>query len=444
MLPYYQFFTTTHDITMKIIVLTSRITSLILLSLALGACNTSKPRTPAPVVVPGQNAAQPNQQTAQTQTPSEATKPVIPPVNNMANATIKQPETTEENAAASPIIAPVVETTETPEFVKQQQQALRKVVILLPDRPSLAEVNRDIEKGIRAAHQQHPLNNALQLIFIHDPLPSDQLMAKAKAFSPDWIIGPLTKGDIQGAQALLDKQQILLNRIDTPTAALQFGLPAEDEAAQLLAKLKSATRPIAIVTSGDATEQRLLTTLQQQASELRIPVYVITVDKNLPDIRDWLLQTGGIQASQKRIERISKLTNTKLETPPHARTDIQALILLGNARQAHAIMPAIQYYRPNWSILATSRLLPIRKGEVFNEPEFNEIQVLTPPYLTAPTGPETPFEALGWDSYQLLGNPQAINVEGMTGKLFINTSNQVVRQLNWQRIKQNQLVPVNE
>jgi hypothetical protein len=274
---------------------------------------------------------------------------------------------------------------------------------------------------------------------VHDPLPAEHLLNKAKSFSPDWIIGPLTKTDIQAIAGQLDKQQILLNRLDTATVALQLGLPVEDETTQLLKSLANNTQPIAVVASNDAIEQRLLANLQQQASAQNIPVLTINVDKQNADISLWLENEGGLSKSRQRIQRMEKLLRTKLEMPAQARTDLQALILLGNGRQAHSFMPAVQYNQINWPILATSRLLPTRKGDKFNEPDFEGVRVLTPPYLISATGPETPFEALGWDSYQLLGNPNAINVAGMTGKLILNANNQLLRQLTWQKIHQSQL-----
>jgi hypothetical protein len=408
------------------------------ITLILTGCtgNDSRNRTPAPVVTPGQHTPKPV-------APITINKPIVTPV--VPQAEIKsEPMVTPPEPVTNTIeaITPTLSNAELQieqQRVTQQQQVLRKVVILLPDHPSLGDVNRDIEKGIRAAHQQRPHNTNLQLIFVHDPLPAEQLLNKAKSFSPDWIIGPLTKTDIQAIAGQLDKQQILLNRLDTATVALQLGLPVEDETTQLLKSLANNTQPIAVVASNDAIEQRLLANLQQQASAQNIPVLTINVDKQNADISLWLENEGGLSKSRQRIQRMEKLLRTKLEMPAQARTDLQALILLGNGRQAHSFMPAVQYNQINWPILATSRLLPTRKGDKFNEPDFEGVRVLTPPYLISATGPETPFEALGWDSYQLLGNPNAINVAGMTGKLILNANNQLLRQLTWQKIHQSQL-----
>jgi outer membrane PBP1 activator LpoA protein len=405
----------------------------IITSLILTGCASNRAHTPAPVVTAGQPAiTKPN--------PVIVNKPV-------PTLTETKPESLITNPEPTIMVTPELSEEEKHAAVqkmKQEQTALRKVVVLLPDYPSLGDVNRDIEKGIRAAHQQRPYNNNLQLVFIHDQLPAEQLLNKAKSFAPDWIIGPLTKTDIQAISTQLDDKQILLNRLDNATPALQLGLPVEDEITQLFNVINGSKQPIAVITTNDAIEQRILAGLQQKADANNIPVLVIEVNKQNANISQWLDTTGGIAQSRQRIERMSKLLRTKLETTPQARHDLQALILLGNAKQAHSFMPAVQYHQISWPILATSRLLPTRKGDKFNEPDFEGIRVLTPPYLLSAAGPETPFEALGWDSYQLLANPKALNIDGMTGKLLPNENNQVVRQLTWQRIHQSQLVPLKQ
>jgi outer membrane PBP1 activator LpoA protein len=406
----------------------------IITSLILTGCASNRTHTPAPVITAGQTTTKPNPVIVSKSTPTiSEIKPESPITNTTPEPTVMvASELSEEEKHAAV------------QKMKQEQTALRKVVILLPDHPSLGDVNRDIEKGIRAAHQQRPHNHNLQLLFVHDQLPADQLLNKAKSFAPDWIIGPLTKTDIQTISTQLDAKQILLNRLDNPTVALQLGLPVEDETAQLLTTINASKQPIAVIASNDAIEQRILAGLQQKANALNIPVLVIEVNKQNADISQWLDGTGGIAQSRQRIERMGKLLRTKFETTPQPRHDLQALILLGNAKQAHSFMPAVQYHQISWPILATSRLLPTRKGDKFNEPDFEGIRVLTPPYLLSETGPETPFEALGWDSYQLLANPKALNIDGMTGKLLPNENNQVLRQLTWQRIRQNQLLPLKQ
>lgn len=409
------------------------------LSLTLSGCGSSnQTKAPAPVVQPTQN------EPVKTVIAAPS-KPILVPENQSvpnnkvvdipAPAIPQTPSTAETTAPLASANSAVNE-----ESIKQAQKNLRKVVVLLPDRPSLSEVNRDIEKGIRAAHQLQPHNPHLQIVVLHDALSGEALMQKANAYTPDWIIGPLTKSDIQSIQSLTNDRHIVLNRLDTPTTALQIGLPLEDEIDQLLSQFQPQLGQLLVVASNDASDQRLLTQLNQKAKALAFSVSSVTLEKQNPDLRDWLINEGGIQSSQDRIKRMTNLVRGDFsDSPPQARQDIQALIFLGNAKQLKSIMPSLSYYRINWPVYATSRLLPSKNTDPFNEPELNGVSVLTPPYLINTSGPSSLFEALGWDSYQLLANPLAHSANTQTGKLT-NQNNQLRRQLNWMQIQDGRLV----
>ncbi|MCL4556547.1 MAG: hypothetical protein M1572_06645, partial [Gammaproteobacteria bacterium] len=113
-----------------------------------------------------------------------------------------------------------------------------------------------------------------------------------------------------------------------------------------------------------------------------------------------------------------------------------------NVKQLRSIMPSLSYYRINWPVYATSRLLPSKSTDPFNEPELNGVSVLTPPYLINTPAPTSLFEALGWDSYQLLANPLAHSANTQTGKLT-NQNNQLHRQLIWMHIQDGRLITRN-
>jgi len=409
------------------------------LILLFSACSTQKPTTPAPVVKPSMS------EVIKKPTPSES---LLPP--SLSPPTMPdKPLEAKEPAIAVAIPNPLSLGTETSKepitasipqgLIKEAQKNLKKVVVLLPDRPSLAEVNRDIEKGIRTAHQQHGHNPHLQLLFLHDTLSGEALMNKANAFNPDWIIGPLTKTDIQSIQHLTTDRHIFLNRLDTPTQSLQIGLPAEDEIDQLLTQFHASLGDLLVISSNDSSEQRLVSYLNSQAKAKGINLTLVTLEKQNPDIRDWLMREGGINAGLERIKRLTQLVKGDFsDTIPHAKQDIQGVVFLGNAKQLRSIMPSLAYYRVSWPVYATSRLLPSKAGEPFNEPELNGVKVLAPPYLLNQQAPTGLFEALGWDSYLLLANPQAQMVQTQTGKL-IHQNNQLYRQLTWHVIKDGQL-----
>lgn len=404
--------------------------SLLLISLLAGCSNPSK--NPAPVI-------DPSSPKKQATTPKLPDNPIISA--NPATSTVSttppitpQPATTENKIE----VAPTTNTHNT-EQIKQAQEQLRKLVILLPDRPTLTEANRDIEKGIRAAHAQLAHNPHLQLIFIHEPLSGEALYQKASNHSPDWIIGPLTKTDIQSVQTLAQEKHIFLNRLEAPTKSLQLGLPIEDELDQLVSMLPADKGQVLVIATADAQEQRVLTQFLSKATANQLKTIAMTVDKNRADIQDWLLKEGGIQDSLERNKRLAQQLKADFSNNiGRSRQDIQAIVFLGNAKSLRSIMSSIHYHQIKWPVYATSRLLPTKATDNLYEPELDGVFVLTPPYLSAPSSVINPFEALGWDSYYLLANPQAQIHRFQTGNL-VNQANHMKRQLPIQRIKDGKL-----
>jgi outer membrane PBP1 activator LpoA protein len=406
------------------------------LSLLLTGCgSSSQSKTPAPVIQPTQTVKTPVITSKQVDT-NKSTH--TPPIKTEANVEVSALPANKPVITEIPTNTPAVSVNT--DIIKQAQKNLRKVVVLLPDRPSLGDVNRDIEKGIRSAHQQHPHNPNLQFVFLYDALTGEALIQKANAHNPDWIIGPLTKSDIQSIQQLTHERHIFLNRLDNSTISLQIGLPLEDEVDQLLSQFAPQLGQLLVIATQDTSDQRLLNYLTHQAKTLSLNLNVITVEKQNPDMRDWLNREGGIQSSQERIKRMSNLVRGDFsDSTPQARQDIQAIIFLGNAKQLRSIMPSLSYHRLNWPVYATSRLLPSKNTDIFNEPELNGVTLLTPPYLLNTQTPNTLFEALGWDSYQLLANPFAHAAMTQTGKL-VNQDNQLRRQLLWGQIQGGRLI----
>jgi outer membrane PBP1 activator LpoA protein len=396
-----------------------------MMTLSLTGCGSTptKSHTPAPVIDPQATQAAPIAKPIEKPAP---TKPVVAPV--AAEPVLVAPE---PQIITPPTTENVIQT-ESDAVIKERQSNIRKVVVLLPDHPSLGDVNKDIESGIRKAHAYAPLNPQLQIVTIHDTLAPEQLMAKAQSYAPDWIIGPLTKADIQGIKNQLTQQQIVLNRSNETLNAMQLGMPIEDELQQLLTSTQHTHLPILVLTSNDPQEQRIIGLLNNQAQARNTPVLLLPYTTGA--ISDWLNHDGGISESKARIAQLGKTVHVPVNSETRVRRDIQALISVSNAKHTKSVMPSLRYYQIPWPVIASSRLLPTRKNTVFNEPDLDGVKVLTPNYLTTTLDVNNNFEAFGWDSYRLLGQPIVNNYAGMTGQLSTDAAKQYQRTLNWKPI----------
>lgn len=405
------------------------------------------PFSPAPQVLPANTAREPLSQTPLTPS-TPTTMPADPVLAPQADPTMVTQDSALANASTTetPAAAPAETTnsTTTPLYpvgntIKNDGlMQMRRVVVLLPDRPSLQQVNRDIVQGIRHAHKLTPIHANLEIITIHDDLPADQLTAKVNAFAPDAVIGPLTKADIQGTAQLTATTQIALNRNPEPDHRLQMGLSPEDELTQLLHQRKYKTLPVAVFSSNDPQDKRLLSGLEQLIAKDQAPIITIPFSNAGTEFNTWLKQDGHLDNSQKRITALKQVLKQNVQAEPRLRQDIQVFITLSSAKNTRALIPALRYYQAPWKLLATSKLLPTRKGSDLNEPDLVGMEVTVPPYLLNDGPIQNAFEALGFDAYQLLAYREVSQFSGQTGKLTTQ-NNQVYRQLEWRHFKKGTL-----
>ncbi len=419
------------------------LTSFIATSLITTGCsNSTHTRTPAPIVDPQATSKPTQQATPNTQpssvaqvigleTPKLPTTSPIPPEETGMIATTDTTLPTQADIQAP--VEPVMQ------LIKNDQIGnIKRLVVLLPDRPNLQQVNRDILQGIKQAHRLKPHHAGLEIISIHDDLSMTELVAKANALAPDAIIGPLTKTDIQQSSQLSAKVMVALNRAQEADQRWQLGLAPEDEIQQLLTQRKQKHLPIAVFSSHDAQDKRLLTSLEQALAVDATPLLHIPYSGTGKDFNDWLKQEGKLEHSQKRINALKQHLRQPVQAEPRLRRDIQAFISLSSAKQTRPLLPALAYYQAPWKLLATSKLLPARKGSDLYEPDLDGLQVLVSPYLLNNTPINNAFEALGHDAYQLLAYQEVSGLAGQTGKLS-SKQKQVFRQLEWRNFQKGKL-----
>lgn len=412
----------------------------------LSACTSSAPHKPAPVVDPN----------VRHQTTTVVTSPQVIPVapshtGQMQNTPIMPTPEPTLPPTEPPITPPVTDTTSVspePEGLKEplgqtvkneSVTGLKRLVVLLPDRPSLQQVNRDIVQGIRQSHKQSPINANTEIIVISDDLPIDQLVSKVNGFAPDAVIGPLTKPDIQGAgQQLSAPIQIALNRYAEVDHRLQVSLAPEDELTQLLGQRRYKNMPIAVFATQDAQDKRLLAGLEQITVQDQTPILQLPSSASGTDVLNWLKQEGNLEHSQKRISALKQVLKQTVQAEPRLRADIQAFISLSSAKNTRPLIPALRFYQVNWKLLATSKVLPTVKGSALNEPDLTGMDVLVPPYLLNDGAIKNAFEALGFDAYQLLAYRDVSQFAGQTGKLT-SQNHQVYRQLEWRNFRKGTL-----
>lgn len=278
----------------------------------------------------------------------------------------------------------------------------------------------------------------------------------------DFVVGPLLKNEVQ---------ELAVAGISTPTLTLnflpeesgrsvgfyQFSLSPEDEARQVARRATALGQFRALVLAPDNSRgKRLLESFgtELQARGGQILDYELFDPHNL-DFSDSIQRLLLIDESRARRDRLSANLGIPLEYAPRRRADIDLIFLAARAATGKLIRPQLRfYYAGNVPTYSTSAIY--EEGSR-NNSDLNGIMFPDLPWIIAPDGlsletrktlarywPDQSerrarLYALGFDAYRLIpivnagGNGQEI--EGMTGTLYFDNRNRILRRLPWARMQ---------
>jgi len=135
-----------------------------------------------------------------------------------------------------------------------------KVALLLPiDTPAFAFAAEAVRSGFLAAQKNSGSAAEIAIYPTHgtkDDIPA--IYRQALAEGAQFVVGPMTRSEVSGLlePGLVTVPTLALNLLDDPAAApsklIQFGLPIEDEAAQLARIARDQGMQTAVIASSDA------------------------------------------------------------------------------------------------------------------------------------------------------------------------------------------------
>lgn len=285
---------------------------------------------------------------------------------------------------------------------------------------------------------------------------------RAVSEGAEFIIGPLRKPLLE---ALAEKERLpvttlALNYLPSEDQYVenlyQYGLLPEDEARQVAERAWLDGHNNALVLIPD-TEwgERMLSTFEKHWEQL--DGRVLEIQRYTPTKHDFagpVIDLLNIDQSKQRHRNLENLLGQKLETEARRRQDVDFIFVAAYPQQARQIRPQLKfYYASEVPIYSTSHAFG---GEIntTQDRDMNGITFCDMPWVfkggegQSPRWDEftqiwsanaTPFKrlyAMGIDAYQLISLlPQIENrqtqVEGQTGKLYMDNANRVHRQLMW-------------
>lgn len=291
----------------------------------------------------------------------------------------------------------------------------------------------------------------------------------------DIVVGPLRKESIE----VLVKE----SNISTPTLVLnqlgnsdfyaenfyQFALSPEFEAKQTAQRAwQDGHQRAAILFPDNQWGQRVVAAFETEWEKLGGEI--VAENSYITKNNDFSVPIKSLLAIDKSYERkkaLSRLLRAKLSFEPRRRQDIDFIFMAAFPRQARLIPPQLKFFHAgNLPIYATSHSFSGRIDRK-KDRDLNQLILGDMPwtltdarknntkqqiYQTWPVRSKlfNRFYAFGSDAYYLLdylnwlrGNSLA-RLNAATGKLYMNETNQVLRELTWARFKNGipRLLPV--
>jgi outer membrane PBP1 activator LpoA protein len=355
---------------------------------------------------------------------------------------------------------------------QEPRQSIPHVALLLPLSGRTAAAGASVRDGFMTAYYQVPVSQRPRLrVFDTAEISAAEAITRAREEGAEFIVGPLTRDEVTAAADLGDARPpiLALNFLPSerpgPAGFYQFALSPEEEARQVARRVlaEERRRGVALVPEGD-WGARVLGAFRQ---ELEAGGGALLADVALDSTRtDWaaeIQQVLRISDSRGRHKRLESVLGTKLQFEPRRRADIDFIFAPGPAATARLVRPQLRFhFAGDVATYATS--------DAFEpDPSANEdmegLMFPDMPWMLGgdladsvrsaareawPSGGprRNRLFAFGFDAFRLASALRAqgvggnVNVDGLTGRLTLDSDRRVHRELAWAQLHNGQTRPL--
>ncbi len=350
-------------------------------------------------------------------------------------------------------------------------QLPQKIALLLPLSGKLEKIGKAIQDGFFAAYYATRDNNYNPTIQVFNTADQDihVVYQKALAAGCDFIVGPLTKTNLQKLvkNTTLSVPTLALNRLDQPissTTLYQFGLSPIDATQQIANRIWNEKHyRVLIIAPQQKWGQRIVNAFTQDwtAQQGHIASTVWYGDRN--QLSNELKSALNIDKTYARKNKLQKVIHEKLRFVARRRKDFDAIFVVANNDYARQIVPLLKFYfAGNVATYSLSTLYP-GNTDTQRDRDLDYVFFNDSPWLIDNTASLSPLlvslrqqikstwpavfnenarlTALGVDSYLLISAlgkmallPQ-FGMSGATGRLYLLKNNEIYRQLQWAQIQ---------
>lgn len=307
-----------------------------------------------------------------------------------------------------------------------QPSKIQNIAVLLPLSGNYRPISLQIRNGMI---KNKLLNHPKLILRFYDSSNTHQIRqtySTALADGADFVIGPVKKETIQfltaSTELHIKEQNILvLNNADLPN----FTYQSNSEALQIAQKLKTnAYQNIAVLASTKKSDAKIAQDLsffwsQDPANQITVKTY----PKKQPNLRKALASVINEKQSSDRKNNLRWLLQKKLHFTPRPRQDLDALVLLGNARQVAVFKPQLSFFNLKTPIYSSASLTPAKLKQTKPNKDLRGVNFPTYSAMLKQSNLASKFEAFGWDSLTIATHqssfaPQTCLNKGMTGRLM--------------------------
>ncbi|HEX5339908.1 MAG TPA: penicillin-binding protein activator [Gammaproteobacteria bacterium] len=340
-----------------------------------------------------------------------------------------------------------------------------RIAVLLPSSGSYQSAADAVRDGLLAAYYQlvKSSSKAPDITFYDtggNAQSAQIAYQQAVHDGADMVIGPLTKNAVAALAhtGSLPVPVLALNNLDAgrsaPSNMYQFGLPPEDEAAQVADRVLADgfSRAVALVSSDD-WGNRVLSAFSERFRQLGGTLLgTQSYAAGGSDFSISITRLLNLDQSQYRDEQLRALLGTPLQFEPRRREDIQFIFLAARSKDAKLIRPQLKFYHAiDVPVYATSQVY--QPGDQPDD-DMDGISFDDMPWMLEKNGAAAHMHdhlarlwnsnfdnnsrlyALGFDAWRLLpllynSGQIATPVQGMSGLLSMDSAGRVHRQLDW-------------
>ncbi|HKT31671.1 MAG TPA: penicillin-binding protein activator [Gammaproteobacteria bacterium] len=358
-----------------------------------------------------------------------------------------------------------------PELIAKQRALVTypaRIALLLPLSGPYQSAADAVRDGLFTAYFQLAGDGNASTVTLYDAggtaTSAQAAYRRAVAAGADMVVGPLLKNGVSGIAALgsLPVPVLALNTLDanqpSPAELFQFGLPPEDEAAQVANRViaENLKRGVALVPQGD-WGTRVLNAFATRFAQLGGTL--LGTQTYTPGANDYsvaITRLLNLNDSQYRDEQLAAFLGASLQFEPRRRQDIQFIFLAADADDAKLIRPQLRFFHAiNVPVYATSQVYQPGTppdddldGITFDDMPWTletsgatagtraTVSALWPNNFSG----NSRLYALGFDAWRMIpllykGHVFNISVQGMTGLLSMTPDGRIHRQLDWATFK---------